>query len=100
MGMTPEGKIKAKLDKMLKSKERLFYFPPQAGPFGSSGIPDRIVCFRGFYLGIECKADEKKPMTGLQLRAMRQIEEAGGIFFLVYDDETIAKVEEWIDACS
>jgi len=100
MGMTPEGKIKKKLDKMLKSKEYLFSFPPQAGPFGSAGIPDRVVCCQGKFLGVECKADAKKPLTGLQLRAMRMIEAAGGAFFLVYDDVTIAEVEAWIDASS
>ena len=100
MGMTPEGKIKKKLDKMLKSKEHLFFFPPQAGPFGASGIPDRVVCYQGKFLGIECKADAKKPLTALQLRAMRMIEAAGGTFFIVYDDATIAEVEDWINASS
>ena len=99
MGMTPEGKIKKKLDEMLKSKGRhLFYFPPQAGAFGSAGIPDRIVCYKGLFIGIECKADaKKKKLTPLQNLALAKIEEAGGIGFVVYDDATIQEVSKYLD---
>ena len=38
MSSTPEGKIKRKLDKMLKS-ENIWYYSPQAGPFGRAGFP-------------------------------------------------------------
>jgi len=99
MVTTPEGKIKKKLDRMLKSKQGVWYFPPQAGPFGSAGIPDRIACVRGHLVGIEAKADRTKKPTALQAQCMAKIEAAGGKCFLVYDDETIQKVEGYIDAC-
>ena len=99
MGMTPEGKIKKKLDTMLKSKRSVWYFPPQAGPFGRSGVPDRIACAAGKLIGIEVKADRTKKPTALQQQCMDKIEGAGGKCFLVYDQETINKVEEYIDAC-
>jgi len=98
MGMTPEGRVKKKLDAMLKSKRGLWYFPPQAGPYGSSGIPDRIVCIVGYLLGIEVKAGPKKQPTALQAKCMKDIEKAGGKCFLVYDETTIKEVEDWIDA--
>ncbi len=100
MATTPEGKIKKKLDAMLKRKRDagVWFFPPQAGPFGRAGIPDRIVCCRGKFIGIEAKADSKKEPTALQIQCMRHIEEAGGKCFLVYDDKTIQQVEEYIDA--
>ncbi len=96
MATTPEGKIKKKLDRMLKSKD-LWYFPPQAGPFGSSGIPDRIVCAGGYFIGIECKADATKKPTRLQAACMQRIEDHGGRCFVVYDDSTILRVEKYID---
>jgi hypothetical protein len=94
MGMTPEGKVKKKLDKMLKRKG-VWFFKPQAGPFGSSGIPDYILCVDGQFVGIECKADKTKKPTALQQQCMDKIETAGGICFVVYDDETIA----WVETC-
>jgi hypothetical protein len=100
MGMTPEGKIKKKLDKMLKGKPGVWSFPPQAGPFGSAGIPDRIACVHGHLLGIEAKADIMKKPTALQHQCMSKIRAAGGTCFVVYDDETIKLVEDWIDNAS
>lgn len=98
--MTPEGKIKKKLDEMLKSKPHVWFFSPQAGPFGSSGIPDRILCVNNKFVGVEAKADGSKKPTPLQRACMKRIEAAGGKCFVVYDDKTIKEVEDYIDACA
>lgn len=50
MATTPEGKIKNKLDKMLKY-EKVWYYSPQAGPFGRAGVPDRVAILGGNLLG-------------------------------------------------
>ena len=100
MSNTPEGKVKKKLEKMLKGKQGVWSFPPQAGPFGAAGIPDRIACVNGHLLGIEAKADHSKKPTALQKKCMGDIERAGGKCFVVYDDATIKEVEDWIDARS
>lgn len=100
MGMTPEGKVKKKFDKMLKDKHGLWRYSPQAGPFGSAGVPDRLLCVRGHLIGVEAKADYSKKPTALQKKCMADIERAGGKCFVVYDDETIKIVEDYIDACS
>lgn len=92
---TPESKIKSALDKMLKA-EGVWYYSPQAGPYGAAGIPDRVAIVCGLFLGIECKADEKCKMTALQERCKEQIENAGGKFFLVFDKATIEEVRQWI----
>lgn len=97
MSSTPEGKIKRKLDKMLKS-ENIWYYSPQAGPFGRAGIPDRVAIVDGRFVGIECKADRTKKPTALQLSCMKQIEAAGGKCFVVFDDETIEEVRTYINA--
>lgn len=95
---TPEGRIKTWLDQMLK-QERVWFYPPQAGPFGSAGIPDRVAIVSGIFVGIECKADATKKPTALQVKCMANIEAAGGKCFLVYDKATIEQVREWIHAC-
>lgn len=97
MATTPEGKIKSKLDKMLKS-EKVWFYSPQAGPFGRAGVPDRVAILEGQFIGIECKADRTKKPTALQLKCMKEIEMAGGKCFVVYDDETINEVREYIHA--
>lgn len=95
MAATPEGKIKKRLDDMLKA-EGVWYFSPQAGPYGRAGIPDRIAIVGGLFVGIECKADKTKRPTALQRRALESISKAGGHSFVVFDDETIDAVRKFI----
>lgn len=97
---TPEGNIKRKLDRMLKSfGPDLWYFSPQAGPYGSAGIPDRVVCVRGTFIGVECKADASKKITPLQDACRLKIEKAGGVYFLVYDADSIVALRVFIASC-
>lgn len=97
MATTPEGAVKRKLDKMMKA-EGVWFYSPQAGPFGVAGIPDRVAIVCGQFVGIECKADKTKKPTALQMKCMRDIEQAGGKCFVAYDDETIEAVREYIRA--
>lgn len=92
---SPEGRVKAKLDKMLKA-EGVWFYSPQAGPFGVAGIPDRVCVVRGQFIGIECKADKTKKPTALQTKCMGDIERAGGKCFVAYDEATIAAVQQYI----
>lgn len=80
---------------MLKG-EKVWYFSPQAGPYGQAGIPDRIGVLTGLFFAVECKADATKKMTALQELCKEKIEAAGGKFFLVYDKATIEEVRQWI----
>lgn len=95
--MTPEGKIKARVDKLLH-QYKIWYFSPQSGPYGRSGIPDRIAIVEGLFVGIEVKADKTKKPTRLQIDCMAKIEAAGGKCFVVYDDETLIHLKEFINA--
>ena len=95
---TPEGKIKKKIDAMLKSKSNLWYFKPQAGQYGRSGVPDYIICHLGIFITIEAKADKTKKPTALQAQCMEKIEAAGGKAYVVYDEVTLGDVEKFIEA--
>ena len=95
--MTPEGKIKARVDKLLHQR-KVWFYSPQAGPYGRAGIPDRVAIVRGQFVGIEVKADRTKKPTQLQRNCMTQIEAAGGKCFLVFDDETLNLLKDYIDA--
>lgn len=92
MANTPEGRIKDKVRAMLKA-HKVWYFLPGNNGFGKSGVPDFVCCVAGRFIGIECKADASKRPTELQMRCGAQITDAGGRWFLVYDDETLAEAE-------
>lgn len=93
--LTPEGKVKAKLTAMLK-RNKVWYFLPANNGFGTSGIPDVIAIVDGIFVGIECKADKTRKPTALQSQRGKEIREAGGFWFLVYDEVTILAVERYI----
>jgi len=89
--MTPEGKVKAKVVKLLKAANVWYFFPANNG-FGKSGIPDIIAIVNGEFIGIEVKSAKGKP-TELQKICGAEIEGAGGTWLVVRDDITMAALE-------
>jgi hypothetical protein len=86
MARTPEGRVKDMCVAVIK-QYGAYYFFPQAGIHGRAGIPDIIVCYKGYFLGVECKAGYNKP-TALQEKEMDAIFKAGGSAFVVREDTT------------
>jgi Holliday junction resolvase len=83
MATTPEGKVKAKVKKILeKHGDRVYYAMPVAGLYGKAGVPDFLICFYGKFIAIECKAGRGKT-TALQDKNLDQINTAGGIAIVV-----------------
>lgn len=82
--MTPEGKVKRRVTKILQ-KFGAYYFSPVTGGFGRSGVPDIVVCYQGVFIGIECKAGDNKP-TALQLKNLEDIHTNGGWGMIVNED--------------
>ena len=93
--MTPEGKVKLKVTTMLK-KYHLWYFYPAANGMGRAGIPDIITIVNGDFVGIEVKADKNSKPTELQKRCGVDIKLAGGRWFLVFDEDSCAELERYI----
>jgi hypothetical protein len=87
--MTPEAKVKKKVVDVLK-KNDAYYFFPATGGYGRSGVPDIVCCYRGIFIGIECKAGSNKP-TALQEAEMQKISNAQG-FVLVVNETNIEDV--------
>jgi len=73
---TPESRIKAKVKRALVERG-IYYFMPATGGYGRSGVPDFIVCIKGKFLALECKANGNIP-TALQEREMESICKSGG----------------------
>ena len=84
MARTPEAKVKLAVRKVLEELGA-YYVMPVTGGYGTSGAPDFLVCLRGEFIGIECKAKGNKP-TPLQERHLHLIHKSGGRAFVVNED--------------
>ena len=56
----------------------IFFWKEHGGPYGTSGIPDIICCYKGRFLDLEAKLPGGK-LTELQKRTLDKINAAGGI---------------------
>ena len=56
----------------------VFFWKEHGGPYGTSGVPDIICCYKGRFIGMECKLTGGR-LTELQKRAITKINRAGGI---------------------
>ena len=93
--MTPEAKVKKRVRVELERRDGVYYFMPATGGYGRSGVPDIVVCYRGKFIGIECKAGKGQP-TALQLKNLAQIRDQGGIA-LVVNEDTVGGVQELME---
>ena len=51
--------------------------------FTKDGVPDLLVCCKGYFIGVEVKATHGTP-SPLQLYNLKKIDEAGGFGILLY----------------
>ena len=92
--MTPEGKVKHAVRKLLDARAIWYYMPVQTG-YGVTGIPDFVCCWHGAFLDIECKAPGRRTsVTPLQQRCLEQIREHGGYAAVV---TSAAELETMLD---
>lgn len=91
MAATPEALVKKKVHAKLKALGA-YAVNYIGGQFANNGTPDILVCLRGRFIGIECKAGRGK-ITQLQLRSLEKIEEAGGLA-LVINETNLELVDE------
>lgn len=69
----------------------VFFWKESGGPYGTSGVPDIICCYKGRFLGLEAKLPGGK-LTALQKRALEKINRAGGIARRVESVEDVKAV--------
>ncbi len=74
----------------------VFFWKEHGGPYGTSGVPDIICCYKGHFLGLEVKLPTGR-LTELQKRAIRKINGAGGIACRVESVEDVRRVIEQVD---
>ena len=81
------------IKKYLDSVPNLFYWKEHGGQFGTAGIPDIIVCYKGRFVAFECKKPGRKT-TILKKITLNKINKAKGIATIVTSVEQVKEVIE------
>ena len=89
-----ESDLIRKISEYLKTVPNLYFWKEHGGMYGTAGITDLIVCYKGRFIGLECKVGKNKP-TVLQAVTIKQIINAGGYATVV---RTVDEVREIIRA--
>jgi hypothetical protein len=83
MAMTPEGRVKEAVKRVLKARD-IYYYMPVSNGMGRVGAPDFICCHNGHFLAIETKAPGKvNNTTPNQRREISAITHAGGTAIVI-----------------
>ena len=88
-----EQEIVNDIKKYLQTIPNLFYWKEHGGQFGTAGIPDIIVCYKGKFIAFECKRPGGKP-TVLQKITINKIAKANGIVKIVTSVEEVKQIIE------
>jgi len=92
MAVTKEGKVKADVKKFLAGRG-YWWTMPVTGGYGSSGVPDFLVCVGGRFVAIETKAPGKlKNTTAMQKLQIAAIDASGGLAVVIDDVEQLKGV--------
>ena len=93
-----ERDVVAEIKKYLSSLgSDVFFWKEHGGPYGTSGVPDIICCYKGRFLGLEVKLPSGK-LTELQKRAIAKINRAGGIACRVESAEDVRAIIARVDS--
>ena len=91
--MTPEGKVKEKVKKILK-KYSVYQHWPVLNGMGAPTL-DCVGCANGRFFAIETKAANKQPKPRQEI-TMRDMRAAGATVFLVNEVEGMNELESWL----
>ena len=94
MPVTPEGKIKDLVKRVLRRYNVYWHMPVQNG-LGAPSL-DFVCCCNSKYFAIETKAPGKKP-TVRQLKTISDIKFARGKVFVIDGDVGLEELERWLE---
>ena len=96
MSLTPEGKVKTKIRKVLaKYADRVYYVMNVPYGWGTSTV-DYLGCADGRFFAIEAKREGGVP-TARQEGILEDIERALGKTFVISDDASLAELDRWLN---
>jgi hypothetical protein len=83
MPKQPEGKLVHKIKLLVADRRgRSFKIHGDDEGFQEIGIPDLLICHRGWFIGIEAKQSSGK-LRPMQRKALHEIYDAGGVAAVV-----------------
>jgi hypothetical protein len=88
-----EAALIQKIRKYLSTLPECFFWKEHGGQYGTAGIPDIIVCYKGRFIALEAKVGRNKPTT-LQAVTIEQIRRAGGVAAVVRSVEEVMEIME------
>lgn len=80
--MTEEGLFQAKIKKWL-DLHTIYHIKYNASALSRSGVPDRILCINGIFIGIEIKKNDKEEASLLQQYNIKEIKKQKGVAFVL-----------------
>ena len=89
---TPEGKVKARIKKVLEAQTKIYWFMPVQTGFGAKTL-DYLGWHHGLPFAIEAKAEGQVP-TLYQEATIARMEAAGARVFVI--DGSTDELEEWL----
>ena len=93
--MTPEGKTKAAVNRLLDKYKNIYRHMPVPGGYGASTL-DYLICVNGRFVGIETKAPGKKP-TDRQKTVIAQIVRANGVAFVIDGPDSLLTLANYLE---
>lgn len=91
--MTPEGRVKAKVKKLLAEHGAYYHMPVQNG-MGKPTL-DFVCCHRGRFFAIETKAGNKS-YSERQKKTAEEMRAAGATVFLVNEVTELDELEDYL----
>lgn len=97
--MTPEGKVKKKINEVIDKHDGSVYrYMPVPGGYGKATL-DYLICAYGWFAAIEAKRPGKAP-TSRQEGTIEDMERARGKVFRIRDDAGVHELDVWLDWCA
>lgn len=91
--MTPEGRVKERVKKVLRLYGVYWHCPVQNG-MGAPSL-DFVCCHQGLFFAVETKAGNKQP-TPRQETTIEEMKSAGAKVFVVNEVTGIDELEQWL----
>lgn len=86
-----ESQLIHSIRKYLATLPECFCWKEHGGQYGTAGIPDIIVCYKGRFVALEAKVGKNQP-TPLQAATIEQIRKAGGTAAVVRSVDDVKDV--------
>ena len=86
-----ESQLIQSIKRYLATLQECFFWKEHGGQYGTAGIPDIIICYKGRFYGLEAKVGRNKP-TRLQEATIEQIRRAGGVAVVVRSVDEVKEI--------